>query len=217
MLLSVSQTLQYQFFQVNKESDTNTLKILHRNMLLPFSTIPSVSEVNDSLLSSKKIVPHVQKGSKGKGKKPDTLSESEESSDSDTDTTIIVPKYIIPQRRKSNRHVTNTAGYSYQGSGTESVLAPFLGESYDSRELLNETHFPYGSTIVEPDSIQPASVNPSRHLSTTVSAEQSQTLSPGISLVPRRTGRTRKPPDRYGEWVSNPVIAEPDSTQIWYV
>lgn len=61
-------------FQVKKESDTNTLKILHRNMLLPFSTIPSVSEVNDSLLSSKKIVPHVQKGSKGKGKKPDTLS-----------------------------------------------------------------------------------------------------------------------------------------------
>ena len=208
-------------FQVKKESD-NTTKVLHRNMLLPFSVIPSVSEVSDSLLSSKKDVPQGRKGGKGKGKKPDTLSESEESSDSDTDTNILVPdKYVIPQKRKSNRHtsVTNTAGYSNQASGTGSTVTPNLGDSHYSRELLNESYVPYGSTAVDQNghSVQPTSFYPSRHVSTTVSLDQSPTLSPEISFIPRRTGRTRKPPDRYGEWVSNPVIAEPDTTQIWYV
>lgn len=115
--------------------------------------------------------------------------------------------------------VTNTAGYSNQGSGTGSRITPILGDSYNSREFLNESHVPYGSTAVEQNghSVQPTSFYPGRHVSTTVSLDQSPTLSPEISFIPRRTGRTRKPPDRYGEWVSNPVIAEPDTTQIWYV
>ena len=201
--------------QVKKESD-NATKVLHRNMLLPFSVIPSVSAVTDSLLSSKKDVPQNRKGGKGKGKKSDTLSESEESSDSDTDTNILVPdKYIIPQKRKSNRHlsVTNTAGYNNQASGT---VTPNSGDSLYSRELLNESYVPYGSTAVEQNghSVQPTSFYPSRHVSTTVSLDQSPTLSPEISFIPRRTGRTRKPPNRYGEWVSNQVIAEQDTTQI---
>lgn len=84
---------------------------------------------------------------------------------------------------------------------------------------MNESYVPYGSTAVDQNghSVQPTSFYPSRHVSTTVSLDQSPTLSPEISFIPRRTGRTRKPPDRYGEWVSNPVIAEPDTTQIWYV
>ena len=120
-------------FQVKKKESDNTTKVLHRNVLLPFSVIPSVSEVSDSLLSSKKDVPEGRKGGKGKGKKPDTLSMSEESSDSDTDTNILVPdKYVIPQKRKSNRHtsVTNTAGYSNQASGTGSTVTPNLGDSH---------------------------------------------------------------------------------------
>ena len=47
----------------------------------------------------------------------------------------------------------------------------------------------------------------------------SASLSPSPVQVPRRTGRARKPPDRYGEWISNQVTAGavPSEYQIWYV
>ena len=54
--------------------------------------------------------------------------------------------------------VTNTAGYSNRGSGTSSIVIPNLGDSYNSRELLNESHIPYGSTAEQNGhSVQPTS------------------------------------------------------------
>ena len=36
------------------------------------------------------------------------------------------------------------------------------------------------------------------------------------SEAPRRTGRSRKPPDRYGEWITNQQsVVDNDQTQIW--
>ena len=40
-------------FKVKKETGSGPVKTLHRNMLLPFSSIPTTSEVVDSLLSNK--------------------------------------------------------------------------------------------------------------------------------------------------------------------
>ena len=34
--------------------------------------------------------------------------------------------------------------------------------------------------------------------------------------VPKRTGRVRQAPNRYGEWVNNQQVLNPE-TQIWYV
>ena len=42
---------------MKQESGDGTEKTLHRNMLLPFSSIPSISEVNESLFSNKEKIP----------------------------------------------------------------------------------------------------------------------------------------------------------------
>ena len=36
------------------------------------------------------------------------------------------------------------------------------------------------------------------------------------SQLPRRTGRVRQAPNRYGEWVNTQQVSNPE-TQIWYV
>ena len=34
---------------------------------------------------------------------------------------------------------------------------------------------------------------------------------------PRRSGRVKHPPDRYGDWLMNQQTVDPEETQIWYV
>ena len=51
--------------------------------------------------------------------------------------------------------------------------------------------------------------------STEVSASA---LSPESIQQPRGTGQTRRPPDKYSEWVSHQQsVVDADSTQVWYV
>lgn len=50
-------------FKVRKESGNHQVRVLHRNMLLPFSFIPSDSEFNDSLPSTKENPTQTQRKS----------------------------------------------------------------------------------------------------------------------------------------------------------
>ncbi|MCU7858926.1 MAG: DDE-type integrase/transposase/recombinase, partial [Candidatus Thiodiazotropha sp. (ex Lucinoma kastoroae)] len=91
-------------FKVQKETGTGPIKTLHRNMLLPFSSIPTLSEVGGSLLSNKEDLPR-EKEKKTK-QKSFISSVAKESSESDSDSDGTVPRYVIPRRRNSNPPVS---------------------------------------------------------------------------------------------------------------
>ena len=185
--------------KVKKEAGSGSVKILNRNMLLPFSSIPTTSDVGDSLLSNKEDK-HQKKEVRTKGN-PVVPSVSE-ISESESDSEYSIPMYVIPQKRnvKPNASVSGT---------TENVKSRCLRDTISS--ISTEPTMPslnnnfVGSTATDIPSITIASVS----------------LSPSSVQVPRRTGRARKPPDRYGEWISNQVTAVPSECQIcliycWY-
>ena len=79
-----------QVYRVQKESDASCIKTLHRNMLLPFSVIPSVSEVQ---------IPN-PKQKRTRQERPTQIHHSDEESESDqSDIIVQFPrKYVVPQR-----------------------------------------------------------------------------------------------------------------------
>jgi len=56
-------------------------------------------------------------------------------------------------------------------------------------------------------------------LNNNVTSTDSTTITREITPIPqpRRSTRTRKPPDKYGEWVVAQQIVNPELSQIWYV
>ena len=90
-------------FKVRKESGNSQEKTLHRNLLLPFSSIPSSSEIDDSLLSNKDQQPR-RKSKVSRGNIPTTVEEENSSESSDSESEVIVPRYVIPQKRTRNNN-----------------------------------------------------------------------------------------------------------------
>ena len=184
-------------FKVKKETGSGPVKTLHRNMLLPFSSIPTTSEVGDSLLSNKEDR-HQKKEGRTRGKP--VVSSVSEISESESDSEYSIPRYVIPQKRnvKPNASVSGT---------TENVKSWSLRDTISS--VSTEPTMPsFNNNFVASTATDiPSNTIPSA------------SLSPSPVQVPRRTGRARKPPDRYGEWISNQVTAGavPSEYQIWYV
>ena len=80
-------------YKVQRESGNPTVKTLHRNMLLPFSAIPGISEIRPTPSVTKS-----PKQKKNSAPKP-SLPVSESDSNSDSDESTYVPRYIPPHRR----------------------------------------------------------------------------------------------------------------------
>ena len=187
-------------FKVKQESGDGTVKTLHRNMLLPFSSIPSISEVNESLLSNKEKIP--QKKVQTRKHIPAPSSKSDETSDSDTDSDSIA-RYVIPQRRTRNRHVSVPTGNSISSRKHISVNSSEPTANISSTESGNSV-LPTVSTSVDRSTRYQSDVNmPSLH------------ESPNVVQAPRRTGRARKPPDRYGDWVCSQQTADMPAELYW--
>ena len=206
-------------FKVRKESGNSQEKTLHRNMLLPFSSIPSSSEIDDSLLSNKDQQPQ-RKSKVSRGNIPTTFVEENSSESSDSEPEVIVPRYVIPQKRTRNnnnglpgRSVTGTRGSS--SSVRNNSSHPNLSDSNRNLDSVQPT-VSFGSGNL-PD-FRSISASPS---SPEVSIPEVSIQTPvpqQSSEAPRRTGRSRKPPDRYGEWItSQQSVVDNDQTQIWYV
>lgn len=108
---------------------------------------------------------------------------------------------MIPQKRNINPHVSISDTSEIVGSKS----ADDVVSSHSREPTLRSLHTDLAD-------ISAADVASS---ATTPSAS----LAPTPVNVPRRTGRARKPPDRYGEWISNQVTAaaDPGECQIWYV
>ena len=169
---------------MKQESGDGTVKTLPRNMLLLFSSIPSISEVNESLLSNKENIP--QKRVQTRKHIPARSSNSDETSDSDTDSDSIA-RYVIPQRRTRNRHISVPTGNSISSRKHISLNSSEPAANISSTESGN--------------SVLPTV--PSLH------------ESPNVVQAPRRTGRARKPPDRYGDWVCSQQTADLPAELYW--
>jgi transposase InsO family protein len=160
------------------------IRTLHRNMLLPFQTIPEMGSSSPCW------------------RKPKCSSrarqESESTSESDSEEESEV--YVIPQRRK-------TRGSAATGHHN------------------NQPHFyprsPEISNLVPSPTLSPTHVD-STQISGSLASESSSQVQPSVSLttsefsqVPpletppfpnARPARTRKAPDRYGQWVFPQIV-----------
>ena len=97
-------------YKVRKEGSDSRIRTLHRNMLLPFSAIPSVTDI---LEFSKKVKRSVVSE---KRDKPSASSQFDESDSDQSDSVVTVPKYIIPP--KKNQTLTPSREI-VQGTATE--------------------------------------------------------------------------------------------------
>ena len=88
-------------FQVQKESDTPAVKMLHRNLLLPFLAIPKISQVEDTFPQKPVRKPRTRQ-EKAKPEPITNLYDSEHSSESEEEVSVTFPSHKNPKRRISN-------------------------------------------------------------------------------------------------------------------
>ena len=99
-------------YKVQKDSGDHSVKTLHRNMLLPFSAIPGLSEVGVPDTTQESL-PKLHKTRSKTPKCSAELPDSESNSDS-YDSAI--PRYIIPARRNNVRNLNGQSSGSASGS-----------------------------------------------------------------------------------------------------
>lgn len=190
-------------YNVQKEFGDPTVKTLHRNMLLPFSAIPGIPEVSINPSENENLKPKTRKDIT----KRNSVSESD--SNSESDDTIYVPRYIPPHRRNQVKPVE----ISSTGSAERS---PVILNDLTHHETLNTTFNTPSVAVDSTGSHQTDSfVSGSRQNPIDSSRNQSEQSAIGrdqVEVGPRRSGRVRQPPDRYGDWLMNQ-----QSVQEWFV
>ena len=104
-------------YHVQKEFGDGSVKTLHRNMLLPFSAIPSISEIgtNSSRSKSKK---EKNEMSPKTIPVPASPSESDFVSDSNESPVLFVPRYVPPHRRNNVSMNSKTSSNNDSADGS---------------------------------------------------------------------------------------------------
>ncbi|PJE77797.1 hypothetical protein CI610_03272 [invertebrate metagenome] len=194
-------------YRVKLETDKGPVRTLHRNMLLPFTAIPPgehMPEVDCKVTPKRgiKIVTDIDQG--------------HPESDSDSDNSQGYHTYVIPQRRKKPglppldkgqwRHESRSSHKSISNIDSQNNTPPIAlssssrDNSYHSETRINSdsagntgTDMSHLNTHVKVTDDEYAA----SHISDTDIREQSTESSPGV----RRSQRTRKPPERFGQWV----------------
>ena len=191
-------------YKVKKESGDSIVKTLHRNMLLPFSAIsrlPDISGQSNKFVETSKTKSH--------SKKRSTEQVAEDSDSEQSDSSVTYFKYIIPQRRHSVS--TDKATTVNQPASVNSDTSRISRSLSDLTPVVHT-----GSNSGAPDSVSMTdnTVNlPDSSSSGTSGATELLTHPP----EPRRSGRVRNPPNRYGDWVSSQQTAFDPDTQVWFV
>ena len=194
-------------YKVQRESGNPTVKTLHRNMLLPFSAIPGISEIRPTPPVTQ---PPKQKKNINSAPKP-SLPVSESDSNSDSDESTYVPRYIPPHRRNKLHKIDSSLNSSADRSPV------LVNDSTHQESSVNVDRTP-SVAVDQADStgsIQTDSLG-SREISVDSTRNQSE-QSLGTNQVeqeveqqvgPRRSGRIRQPPNWYGEWLTNQHTVE---------
>ena len=110
-------------YMVKKENSTNKPKPLHRNMLLPFNSLPSILEEEPS--KPKKPVHVVQEETYNESSTDSSGDEDEEQ----TEEQPAIPRYIIPQKRSPPCKTPSGKQASASGSSVTPSSRPVTRQS----------------------------------------------------------------------------------------
>ena len=194
-------------FRVQKESDSSVTKTLHRNLLLPFSAIPGTSQVNDNLSPS-------SMRTRQRKAKPQPVVEtgSEHSSGSDQEEGIIpVPRYVPSHRRKPSGSPHNLHPVNVSGNSTSNSQGHTEGSNISN--ITNYSSGPMSRGVSLPDvQSSPSTYNQASQNST---SDQSPMVPSVVSPAPRRSGRNRQAPQRFGDWVYQQSVDDPDLVEYF--
>ena len=170
-------------------------------MLLSFPAIPRTSQVEDILLS-KTVKPRTRPG-KVVPKSAIQISESEHSSDSEQEE-VTLSRYVPPYRRRPDRlHATNVS----VGTTTWSQ------DHIEDTNMLNITSSSSGPSF---RSVSSSDVQSSLSASTSNSTRDfSGNTPPMAPPKPRRSGRNRQAPQRFGDWVYQQSVENPVSVEYF--
>ncbi|PJE77579.1 hypothetical protein CI610_03495 [invertebrate metagenome] len=177
-------------YEVKLESGKGPRRSLHRNMLLPFNTIPvgDPSKLQNRKGNSKKSVPPTQTKPGSASSSSDTESESE-----DEITTTL-------RRRRHHQQRQGNSPAAQQGFNEPSLdsgtLATVADES-DTIPVINESDFTNPAGIMDLSVPNPEYFHSDNN---ETSIQEENTSGFEIPEV-RRSNRARKPPDRYGNWI----------------
>ena len=193
-------------FKVQNESDSSVVKTLHRNLLLLFSAIRRISQVEDCL-SRQTVQPRLNPG-KATSKPVIQISESEQSSDSEQEE-VSIPRYVLPHRRRPcgapiRSRITNVS--------RDSTTITSQGHFEDSN-IANTTHNSSGPSF---QSVPSSDVQSSHSASTSNSTyDFSPSIPPMAPPEPRRSGRNRQVPQRLGDWVYQQSVDDADVVEYF--
>ena len=208
-------------YRVQRESGDLAVKTLHRNMLLPFSAIPSSLDLGLFYDS-----PHSKPGKPAapvhSQSKPVQEPEFEsDSSESETEE-LFYPRYMLPLKRKQS---SNTNGSKSVSSNKEKSHVSVHGDTFNGSGDFNRSDSSVGFNRSDSAGGFNSSAGggfASAEVGTTGSSRDLRGGNVGsvdnvpTPQLPRRTGRVRQAPNRYGEWVNTQQVSNPE-TQIWYV
>ena len=195
-------------FQVQKESDTSDVKTLHRNLLLPFSAIPKISQVEDTFPQKPVRRPRTRQ-EKAKPVPVTTLYDSEHSSESEEEVSVTFPSHKNPKRRISNTPDVSRVSKT-RDSSSSYVSQGHSGHSDISNITINSTPGPVSNTSGDQSSTNVQGSDLSSTILYSTAEASGASASPAAPPPQRRSGRNRQAPKRYGEWVCQQTAENPD-------
>ena len=182
-------------YKVKRETGKGPSRMLHRNMLLAFNHVPSISDtcINEYSHSSSQLPS--QRKKKKSAQPPTQLESSDDSSSSSGSESDTAVKYIIPQRRV---RISELPPVDHMDHTPELSSIPSYTQTPDP-----SSYSSHQSTHVEQSPSTSASHSVSDHSMPAV-PQESVVQSPPPLI--RRSERERKAPDRYGQWSYSPIV-----------
>ena len=191
-------------FEVQKESDSSDVRFLHRNLLLPISAIPQISQVKD-LPPPESVRPKKNKPGKGTPEPITQIPESDESSDSEADE-IIIP---VQRNTRSHRRPISVPDYS------EHTVDSGNSSSRDQSQTAGDGIPSFTAGSFPDSSVNTTGNDTSSNVQGTDASNSTSSISdartpPNDPPLQRRSARDRKAPVRYGQWVYQQSAENPD-------
>lgn len=226
-------------YKVKKETGKGREKTLHRNLLLPLMSIPYTDEETQREPQQKRPLEVTRENRTQQESLRDevptgtTRTAQDGESDSSTDSEKSIPKYVPPCRRpvptprvrvRRPVHPTNDSRVVCEGQGSSTRGRSTVWESRENQpRSLNM--YSTGQTSLSSsdfrlsDRSQSDSTShrefsrhelPSNSFDINISGNSYVSETPVVAQRANRPQRYRKPPDRYGEWVT-PIDARIES------
>lgn len=197
-------------FEVQKESDYSDVKTLHRNLLLPFSAIPKVSQVED-LTPPKPVKSQRTKPGKATPKPVTQEPDSDDTSDSESEEVIIPLSGYTPSHRRPSvvPDVSGDTNVSRSYSSRNQSDRSAGDNSISNITIRSSPDSSINTRGLSSTNVQSPYASDTSTLNSTAGISNARTP-PNVPPPPRRSARDRQQPVRYGEWVYQQSADDPD-------